>query len=115
VLNPDRIVLGGLYADLLRASRCSCAPGWRTGPSSTRRRRRPASGGPSRTGLVGAAELALQPLLDDPRRAAMTRSASRAGTMRYYVQFTAAPAASSAMRWRPASSGCGSTTPTTAR
>ena len=76
VLNPDRIVLGGLYADLLRASEMQLRVGlaYRSflDHAAAVDLRPAALANPA---LVGAAELALQPLLDDPRRAAMTRSA----------------------------------------
>ena len=76
VLNPDRIVLGGLYADLLRASEMQLRAGLayrsfldHAGAVDLRPAALP------HPALVGAAEVALQPLLDDPRRAAMTRPA----------------------------------------
>jgi len=76
VLNPDRIVLGGLYADLLRGSEMQLRAGlaYRSFlDHAAAVDLRPAA--LAHPALVGAAELALQPLLDDPRRAAMTRSA----------------------------------------
>ena len=76
VLNPDRIVLGGLYADLLRASEMQLRAGlaYRSFLDHTAAvDLRPAA--LTHPSLVGAAELALQPLLDDPRRASVTRSA----------------------------------------
>jgi len=76
VLNPDRIVLGGLYADLLRGSEMQLRAGlaYRSFlDHAAAVDLRPAA--LAHPALVGAAELALQPLLDDPRRAATTRSA----------------------------------------
>ncbi len=76
VLNPDRIVLGGLYADLLRASEMQLRAGLAYRcflDHAAAVDLRPAA--LTHPALVGAAELALQPLLDDPRRAAVTRSA----------------------------------------
>ncbi len=68
VLNPDRIVLGGLYADLLAAAETQL----RTGiarhsflDQAAQVELRAAELGAS--ALTGAAELAFQPLLDDPR------------------------------------------------
>ena len=68
VLNPDRIVLGGLYADLLAAAETQL----RTGiarhsflDQAAQVALRAAELGAS--ALTGAAELAFQPLLDDPR------------------------------------------------
>ena len=76
VLNPDRIVLGGLYADLLRASEMQLRAGlaYRAflDHAAAVDLRPVALAHPA---LVGAAELALQPLLDDPRRVAEMRSA----------------------------------------
>jgi predicted NBD/HSP70 family sugar kinase len=69
VLNPDRIVLGGLYADLLRASEMTLRVGlaYRSFlDHAAAVDLRPAA--LTHPSLVGAAELALQPLLDDPRR-----------------------------------------------
>ncbi|MBT8224369.1 MAG: ROK family protein, partial [Dactylosporangium sp.] len=68
VLNPDRIVLGGMHADLLAAA----------GPELRDRLARRSyldhaarvpvvAGSLPEPGLVGAAEVALQALLDDPR------------------------------------------------
>jgi predicted NBD/HSP70 family sugar kinase len=76
VLNPDRIVLGGLYADLLRNSEMQLRAGlaYRSFlDHAAAVDLRPAA--LPHPALVGAAELALQPLLDDPRRAVVTRSA----------------------------------------
>ena len=76
VLNPDRIVLGGLYADLLRASEMQLRAGLAYRcflDHAAAVDLRPAA--LTHPALVGAAELALQPLLDDPRRASVTRSA----------------------------------------
>ena len=76
VLNPDRIVLGGLYADLLRASEMQLRAGlaYRSFlDHAAAVDLRPAA--LTHPALVGAAELALQPLLDDPRRVSVTRSA----------------------------------------
>ncbi len=68
VLDPDRIVLGGLYADLLGAAGSALRDGVarrsfldRTAHVELRR------AALDRAGLVGAAEIALQPLLDNPR------------------------------------------------
>ena len=68
ILNPDRVVLGGMYAELLTAEEERL----RTGISrhsfldqAARVELRPAALAAS--ALVGAAEIALQPLLDDPR------------------------------------------------
>ena len=76
VLNPDRIVLGGLYAYLLRASEMQLRAGlaYRSFlDHAAAVDLRPTA--LTHSALVGAAELALQPLLDDPRRALVTRSA----------------------------------------
>ncbi len=76
VLNPDRIVLGGLYADLLRASEMQLRAGLAYRASLDHAAAvdlRPIA--LAHPALVGAAELALQPLLDDPRRVAELRSA----------------------------------------
>jgi predicted NBD/HSP70 family sugar kinase len=69
VLNPDRIVLGGLYADLLRASEMQLRAGLAYRcflDDAAAVDLRPAA--LAHPALVGAGELALQPLLDDPRR-----------------------------------------------
>lgn len=70
VLNPDRIVLGGLYADLLRNSEMQLRAGlaYRSflDHAAAVDLRPTALAQPS---LVGAAEIAFQTLLDDPRRA----------------------------------------------
>jgi hypothetical protein len=71
ILNPDRVVLGGMYAELLAAeaerlrsgiSRHSCLD------QAARIELRAAE--LDAPALVGAGELALQPLLDDPRLSA---------------------------------------------
>jgi predicted NBD/HSP70 family sugar kinase len=71
VLNPDRVVLGGMHAELLAAAE----PALRAIltrrsflDQATRVDLRPAE--LSHSSLTGAGELALQPLLDDPRIAA---------------------------------------------
>jgi predicted NBD/HSP70 family sugar kinase len=68
ILNPDRVVLGGLHAELLAVEGKSL----RSGISShsfldqaARIELRAAE--LDRSALVGAGEIALQPLLDDPR------------------------------------------------
>jgi predicted NBD/HSP70 family sugar kinase len=68
ILNPDRVVLGGMHAELLTAEEERL----RTGISrhsfldqAARVELRPAE--LIASALVGAAEIALQPLLDDPR------------------------------------------------
>jgi predicted NBD/HSP70 family sugar kinase len=77
LFNPDRIVLGGLHADLLAA-----VPGRVVAVVRDRSFLDAASEvaiGPGRLGddavLLGAGELALQPVLDDPRRWAAGRDA----------------------------------------
>jgi predicted NBD/HSP70 family sugar kinase len=69
VVNPDRVLVGGLYAELLGAAperlRAAVAAGspWRSGAAI-------AIEGCSleHGGLIGAAEVAWQPALDDPGR-----------------------------------------------
>ena len=68
MLNPDRIVLGGLYADLLAAEESKLRAGITRHSfldQAAQVELRAAELGAS--ALTGAAELALQPLLDDPR------------------------------------------------
>lgn len=74
VLNPDRILLGGMYADLLRAAD-TCLRGELTRRSFIDHAARVDlhAGQLTAPTLVGAAELAFQPLLDNPRRAADPR------------------------------------------
>ena len=68
ILNPDRIVLGGMHAELLAAEGNQLRAGI-SGRSfldqAARVELRTAE--LEASALVGAAELALQPLLDDPR------------------------------------------------
>jgi predicted NBD/HSP70 family sugar kinase len=68
ILNPDRIVLGGLHAELLAAEGNQLRAGIRERSfldQAARVELRAAQ--LEASALVGAAELALQPLLDDPR------------------------------------------------
>jgi predicted NBD/HSP70 family sugar kinase len=68
ILNPDRVVLGGMHAELLAAEGKSLRSGISRHSfldQAARVELRPAVLGAS--ALTGAAELALQPLLDDPR------------------------------------------------
>jgi predicted NBD/HSP70 family sugar kinase len=68
MLNPDRIVLGGMHADLLAAEEDRLRSGIRRHSflqQAAQIELRPAVLASS--ALAGAAELALQPLLDDPR------------------------------------------------
>jgi predicted NBD/HSP70 family sugar kinase len=68
ILNPDRIVLGGMHADLLAAEEERLRAGLRKHSflqQAAQVELRPAE--LSSSALAGAAELALQPLLDDPR------------------------------------------------
>ena len=69
VLNPDRILLGGMYADLLRAAD-TCLRGELTRRSFVDHAARVDlhAGQLAAPTLVGAAELAFQTLLDNPRR-----------------------------------------------
>ena len=68
ILNPDRIVLGGMHAELLVAERERLRSGISRHSfldQAAHIELRAAE--LSASALVGAAELALQPLLDDPR------------------------------------------------
>ena len=68
ILNPDRVVLGGMHAELLAAEENRLRSGISRHSfldQAARIELRPAEL-PAST-LAGAAELALQPLLDDPR------------------------------------------------
>jgi len=68
ILNPDRIVLGGMHADLLAAEEDRLRAGLRRHSflqQAAQIELRPAELASS--ALAGAAELALQPLLDNPR------------------------------------------------
>jgi predicted NBD/HSP70 family sugar kinase len=68
ILNPDRVVLGGMHADLLAAEENRLRSGISRHSfldQAARIELRPAELAAST--LAGAAELALQPLLDDPR------------------------------------------------
>jgi predicted NBD/HSP70 family sugar kinase len=70
ILNPDRVVLGGMYPELLAAEEISLRSGISRHSfldQAARVELRAAALGAS--SLVGAAELAFQPLLDDPRLA----------------------------------------------
>jgi predicted NBD/HSP70 family sugar kinase len=71
ILNPDRIVQGGMHADLLAAEEDRLRTGIRRHSflqQAAQIELRPAELASS--ALAGAAELALQPLLDDPRMSA---------------------------------------------
>ena len=68
ILNPDRVVLGGMHAELLAAEEEQLRSGISRHSfldQAARIELRPAELASS--ALVGAAEIALQPLLDDPR------------------------------------------------
>ena len=68
ILNPDRVVLGGMYAELLTAEEERLRAGISRHSfldQAARVELRPVALAAS--ALVGAAEIALQPLLDDPR------------------------------------------------
>jgi predicted NBD/HSP70 family sugar kinase len=68
VLNPDRIVLGGLYADLLAAEESELRAGiTRHSFLDQAAQVELRAAGLGASALTGAAELAFQPLLDDPR------------------------------------------------
>ena len=68
VLNPDRIVLGGLYADLLAAEESKLRAGiTRHSFLDQAAQVELRAAGLGASALTGAAELAFQPLLDDPR------------------------------------------------
>ena len=82
ILNPDRIILGGLHADLLRAApdRLAAVVAERSlwGRSTGSVPIRPCT--LAHNSLVGAAELAWQPVLDDPLAALGGTARSRNGT-----------------------------------
>ena len=68
VLNPDRVVLGELFADVLAVAEPELRAGLTRGSfldQAARVELLPA--GLPRSTLIGAGEIALQPLLDDPR------------------------------------------------
>ncbi len=68
ILDPDRIVLGGMHADLLTAAEGQLRSGLdRHSFLGRAARTELRTAGVAEGALVGAAELALQPLLDDPR------------------------------------------------
>lgn len=70
VLNPDRVVLGELFADVLAVAEPELRAGLTRGSfldQAAHVELRPAE--LARSTLVGAGEVALQPLLDDPRLA----------------------------------------------
>lgn len=74
ILNPDRIVLGELHADLLRADRSALVDA--VSRRSYLDHASQVDIVPAllpRPGLAGAAELAFQPLLDDPHRQTRVR------------------------------------------
>ncbi len=69
VLNPDRLVLGGLHAALLTASADDFAARLAAASFIDRAAHIPVLAGRlARPELAGAAEIALQPLLDAPHR-----------------------------------------------
>jgi len=71
ILNPDRVVLGGMYAELLAAEENRLRSGITAHSFLDQAARIDfRSAGLGAATLVGAGELALQPLLDDPRLAA---------------------------------------------
>lgn len=68
VLNPDRIVLGGMHADLLTVAAAELRDELARRSYLDQAARVPiAAGALAQPGLLGAAEVALQSLLDDPR------------------------------------------------
>ena len=68
ILNPDRIVLGGMHAELLVAERERLRSGISRHSFLDQAAHIELRAAELRaSALVGAAELALQPLLDDPR------------------------------------------------
>ncbi|MBN1172464.1 MAG: ROK family protein [Micromonosporaceae bacterium] len=68
VFNPDRVVLGGLHADLLAVAAAELRDEVARRSYLDQAARVPiVAGRLAQPGLLGAAEVALQPLLDDPR------------------------------------------------